>query len=481
MGLANSVWSALIGLAVIPYYLNILGNEAYGMIGFYITCQTLIQLLDMGFSPTVNREIARATNNKNKLYEARNLLHSLASVYWVVAVLIFITFFSCASYISKYWLNAESITQTQLEDVIILMGLAIACRWPVGLYQNAIIGAQRQDISSAINMLFVTMSTVGAVVVIKFFSATLNTFFIWQAFIAFIYTIVIRFATWNIVGESLKKKFDKKALISVWKFSTGMAVIGIFSAIFTQLDKIVVSKTVSLEQFSFYMLATTVVSGIYLLVVPVYNYIYPKFSAFVINNNMAELLKLYRIGSRILAILLSAIGMVLIFLGSELVYIWTNNENIAHQVAPVMSILAIGTVLHGLMYFPFALQLSNGETKISIKINAILIIIFIPLIVYLTEAYGNIGAAIAWFFLHLLYLFVGSWVIHSRFLNQVKWKWVLQDIGIPILISVLTGLLVINSQILNNFDWLIVRILIGLILVLISVLVSLVLHKRYQI
>ena len=32
-GLINSVWSAFIGLAVIPFYLKYLGVEAYGLIG----------------------------------------------------------------------------------------------------------------------------------------------------------------------------------------------------------------------------------------------------------------------------------------------------------------------------------------------------------------------------------------------------------------------------------------------------------------
>ena len=57
-GLANSVWSALVSLAVVPFYLKYLGIEAYGLIGFFVTTQAILSLLDMGMAPTINREVA---------------------------------------------------------------------------------------------------------------------------------------------------------------------------------------------------------------------------------------------------------------------------------------------------------------------------------------------------------------------------------------------------------------------------------------
>ena len=83
-GLANSIWSALISLAVVPFYLKYLGMEAYGLIGFFVTTQAVLSLLDMGFSPTINREVARCSALGN-LAEAGKLMHTLAIVYWCIA------------------------------------------------------------------------------------------------------------------------------------------------------------------------------------------------------------------------------------------------------------------------------------------------------------------------------------------------------------------------------------------------------------
>lgn len=57
--LVGQGWPVLISLVVVPLYLKLLGIEAYGLIGFYFMLQGLAQVLDLGLSPTMNREMAR--------------------------------------------------------------------------------------------------------------------------------------------------------------------------------------------------------------------------------------------------------------------------------------------------------------------------------------------------------------------------------------------------------------------------------------
>src|SRR4051812_47258251 len=60
--LANLVaggWMGLLGLAMLPVYMHYLGVEAYGLIGFFATLQAWFLMLDLGLSPTLNREMAR--------------------------------------------------------------------------------------------------------------------------------------------------------------------------------------------------------------------------------------------------------------------------------------------------------------------------------------------------------------------------------------------------------------------------------------
>src|SRR6266849_10807514 len=154
-GLANSVWTAIVTLAVVPLYLKYLGIEAYGLIGFFATTQALLQILDLGLAPTINREVARCSATGN-LGEAGNLLHSLAVIYWGMAGVIVLFIVALAPFIANYWLQSKHLSQETIVHAVMLMGLVIACRWPIGLYQGALMGAQRLTVSSGVNIGMVT-------------------------------------------------------------------------------------------------------------------------------------------------------------------------------------------------------------------------------------------------------------------------------------------------------------------------------------
>jgi len=68
--------SALMGLAFVPLYIRYLGMEAYGLIGIFVLLQAWLSILDMGITPTLNREMARFTAGAHTPQSIHNLLRS---------------------------------------------------------------------------------------------------------------------------------------------------------------------------------------------------------------------------------------------------------------------------------------------------------------------------------------------------------------------------------------------------------------------
>lgn len=439
-GLANSIWTALIGLAVVPFYLKYLGIEAYGLIGFFMTTQALLSLLDMGMTPTINREVARCSASGN-LKEAGKLLHTLAVVYWGMAGVIALLMLALAPLIAEYWLQSKQLSPQTISHAVMMMGLVVACRWPIGLYQGALIGAQRLTVSSGISITMVSIGNLGAVAVLAFVSPTIEAFFIWQACAGLVYAATMRWAAWRIIGKLSQARFDVDKLKSVWRFTAGMSGIALSATVFSQLDKVILSKTLGLEEFGSYMLATVVASSLYLLIMPMFNAIYPRLSALVVTGETEKLTDLYRWGTRLLATVLFPIAMVLAVFSEDLVYIWTGNPDIALRVAPVISVLAIGSALHGVMFFPYALQLAYGMTRLPLTINATLMIVLVPLTIFLSLKYGALGGAMAWLVLHVLYILLGTWLTHRQLLKGLGMIWLLQDVVIPLGLSIMVGLI----------------------------------------
>lgn len=438
-GFASSAWTALIGLAVIPLYLEFLGMEAYGLIGFFMTLQALFQLLDMGLAPTINREVARFSAS-GSLKEAGKLLHTLAVVYWSMACVIALLIAGSAPLIAEYWLQSKHLPQQTIVYAVMLMGLVVACRWPIGLYQGALIGAQRLTVSSGVNVLMVTFGNLGAVAVLAFVSPTIEAFFIWQACIGLASAAAMRWAAWRAIGRLKEARFDVDDLKRIWRFSAGVSGISLSALVFTQLDKVILSRMLGLEEFGRYMLATVVVSGLYVLITPMFNVVYPRFSALVVTGDTEKLIDLYRLVTRLLATVLFPIAMLLAVFAEDLVHIWTGNPGIASSVAPLISLMAIGSALHGVMYFPYALQLAYGMTRLTLTISAILLMALVPLTIFFALRYGALGGAMAWLVLHVLYVIFGTWLTHRRLLKGVGGRWLFQDVGIPLLLSLLSGL-----------------------------------------
>ena len=434
---ASSAWTALVGLAVVPIYLKYIGIGAYGLVGFLATLQSLFSLLDFGLSTAINRETARYAA-AGQLGQSADLLHTLAIIYWGAAASIGVCISLAAPFIAGYWLQTEHLSHENVSQSVMMMGFIIACRWPIGLYQGALMGAQQLVITSGINIAMATLGSVGAVIILAFISPTVQALFLWQAGVGLLYALTIRWAAWRTIGRK-GTGFDIAKLRHIWRFSIGISAITITALIFMQLDKIILSRTLKLEDFGRYMLATNIAGALYMLIMPVYNVVYPRFSGLVSVGEDDKLAILYRTGTRVLSAVLFPIATILAIFSKNLVIIWTGNTNLAVEVAPLISLLAIGSALHGVMFFPYAVQLAYGKTKLPVQINTLLVIIQAPLVVILSLSYGALGGAVSWLILHILYVLLGSWITHHNLLKDIGQKWLFTDVGIPLILSALTG------------------------------------------
>ncbi len=56
---ASQIYVMVVGIVMVPLYIEYMGAEAYGLVGFFAMLQTWFQLLDIGLTPTMAREMAR--------------------------------------------------------------------------------------------------------------------------------------------------------------------------------------------------------------------------------------------------------------------------------------------------------------------------------------------------------------------------------------------------------------------------------------
>ncbi len=437
-GLAASFWSMAAALIAVPFLLHYLGVEAYGLIGFGTALQSFLMLLDLGLSPTISRQVARATVHGD-MAGARNLLRSLAWIYWSVAAAIIVLLASLAGWLANNWLNASTISASTLNNAILLMALQIGFRWPAGLYIGALTGAHRIVTANGIGAVYYTFANLGAVAVVAWWSPTIEAYFIWQVATGLAYTMALQIAAWRSLGGGAGARFKVDELRLIWRFAAGMSGVALASVIMTQLDKIILSRLLSLDAFAHYMIAVLAVSILYRVLGPVFNAIYPRFSALVVKGEEEELSLVYRTASNVFGIFWFPGVMLLAICAQPLLLLWTGDPRIADEAAALLSLLAIGTGLHGTMFFPYALQLAYGEIRLTLKIHLLLLAVQLPLLLTLAITFGALGGAMAWVTLYFLYVAIATPMTHRRMLRDVGVAWIATDLGRPFLVSAALG------------------------------------------
>jgi O-antigen/teichoic acid export membrane protein len=449
-GITSSLWNALIGLAVVPLYIDHLGIEAFGLIGFFATTQAMLSLLDLGLAATLNREIARCSAS-DEIQNGRNLLHTFSIIYGATAAIIALLVITLAPFIANYWLLSKTISQDILTHAVALIGLVIACRWPIGLYAGALMGMQRIDITACTSITMVTIGNLGAVGILDLVSPTIEAFFIWQAIIAVVHAAILRTYAWRVIGRNKISNFDYDSLRRLWQYTLSMSGVAVSGVILIQLDKVILSKMLSLGDFGRYTLAGTLASGLYVLLTPLFNSLYPRMSELVATGNTEKIIDLYRTGTRIFLALFFPIAITAAIFSVDLLYIWTGNEALAISTAPIVSLLIIGTALNGVMHFPYALQLAYGATRIAIVTNIILILLTVPITIILTTYYGAIGGASGWAILNLIYILLGTYLTHRSLLIELGNKWLIGDVAPPLCMAILIA--GIGGQLVQSGDY----------------------------
>jgi len=420
-------------LLLVPVYLRLLGIEAYGLVGFYTAMQAVANILDLGLSPTVNRELARYSTIEGSGEEARNLVRTFEVGYWLIGLTLALLVFAAAPFISVSWIRAEHIPPETVRRAVQLMALATGLQWPLTLYQGGLMGLGRPAVLQSATAVTVTLRTVGAAFVLWKISPTITAFFLWQTVAIGIQTTVTTLCLWRCMPFNVKRpRIDVSLLRSRWRFAAGITATSVVTLTLTQLDKIVLSKVVTLQLFGYYVLSATVSDSLYKIVTPIYSSLFPRFSVLVARGDKAAMAALYHRSCQLLSVLVLPLALVVAVFPGELIGAWTNNPQAALGAGPVVRILILGTALNGLMTLPYAAQLAYGWVSLALVANSVALAILAPTLLILVARYGLVGAAVTWLLLNTGYLLIEVPIMHRRILRGELGRWYFVDIAGPL-------------------------------------------------
>lgn len=434
-------WIALMGLAFVPVYIRYLGVEAWGLVGFMSMLQAWLILLDMGLTPTLSREMARFQAGMHSAQSIRDLLRSLEMIYGGVAVAVVGIVWLIAPWVAVHWLSAAQLSVATVTQAIGMMGLVLAARMTEQVYRGAIQGLQRQVWLNGAQSVLATLRWAGAVGVLAWVDASVEAFFLWQGMVSLLTVAILARQTYRwlpLAGRPAR--FDLAAIVRIRRFAGGMAATALLSILLMQVDKLLLSKLVSLADFGYYTLAASAAGALYFLMAPIVTAVSPRLTELVAKSEQQLLVDTYHRASQLLAAVLIPVALVMAAFAEPLLYAWTGNDALAQQAAPLLALLALGTLCNGFMHVPYTTQLAHGWTGFAVRGNIVAVSFVVPAVLWVVPRFGAVGAAWVWLALNAGYVLISAHFMHRRLLPGEKWRWYRDAVFKPLVVGSITVL-----------------------------------------
>lgn len=422
--------AAAVQLLCVPLWMRLMGVEAYALVGFSMTLQLTLQMIDFGVTPTMSRELARRKGQLGGEAELRSFVRTLEVGYVVLGIALGALVAAAAPSVAERWLNRGSLPLEAVVTSVRMMGALVVLQWPVSLYSGGLQGLERQVSLNALRLGVNVASGAGSIAVLALVSPAVTSFFAWQLVVALGQFVVAAVLLSRALPRSPSAPRFAPALVRpVLGVAAGMGALGFLGMLLTQMDKLVLSRALSLEAFGYYVAAATVANGLQLFIRPLYTALFPRFSALVAGGDEGSLRTLYHQGTQAMAVLVAPAMLVLAVFSREVLWAWTGSAAIAAAAGPLLWGLALGTGLNGLMHLPYALQLAHGWTRIGLVIASAQVSVMLPLLVLGAARAGAVAGAWTWLTLNALYVAVGVPWTHARLLRGDAGRWLREALG----------------------------------------------------
>ena len=432
---------SLIGLVLMPIYLRSLGAEAFGLIGLSITLQALVQLLDLGLAPSLSRQMSLYRAGALDGASLRARLRSLEWVLGVVAAIAMLAVALTCSWVAREWLQFEQLAEGEVSSCLLAMMVAACARWLAGIYRAGLAGLEHQRTVNASLAAFATLRFVVVVPLLAYLLISPVGFFAYQALIGVCELLWLAVLLYRHLPRGVSPRLpDTASLRQILPVAGAMAFMSAVWVAITQTDRIVLSRTLSLEAFGYYSIAILAAGSVMMLVPTLHQVLQPRMTILVAQARHDDLLRLYGMATQICTVALSALGGGLALFAEPVLWAWTGNPTVTTTAAAILFWYALANAVIALLVLPFMLQFAHGYLRLHMLGNVVLLVTLIPGLVSAALHFGAQGTGIVLLSAHVLFLLFWVPLVHRKLMPEFTWRWLLGDV-LPACVATLLVLL----------------------------------------
>jgi O-antigen/teichoic acid export membrane protein len=421
----NLLGGVAAGVAVVlatPVYVARLGLEGYGIVGLWLVMQVMLSILDIGMGATVVKAFAGSTPDEAGRAFRRDLLRTLERFYWGVAGALGLMLVLGADLIARHWLKSTTLESVQIAHALQLMAVALAAQFPMSLYANGLAGLQEHRRMNLLQIMGNVLRYGGGVLTLLW-RPDVVSFFITQAVVATVQTLITRYALRRLViSPGAPPAVARMALVrAMWGYSAGMGVSALGSVMIANADRLALTALRPAAELGKYSIAFTATGLLQLAIQPFYRSFFPRYAELVALGQPERLRDEYFRSCQLIAGLLVPLGILGGTFAPELLRAWLGRSDAT--VTLVFRCLLFAITCTGLMWLPAAFQQAHGWTRLHATMIGSALVVGAPLMVWAIRSMGTVGATTVWVIHGVSGITIELWLMHRRLLVGELWNW----------------------------------------------------------
>lgn len=402
--------------------------------------QNWLNLLDMGLSATLGRQVAYARGQINGFINFKNLLRSFELIFVIVTLCIAIGTHYASSWLAESWIKSIALNPKDISYCITIMGLIIGLRIFSTIYRSGINGFEDQIWANKTNIFVNTIKYIGSLLIIVFASNDIRHFFEYQFAVGALEAILLagRFYH-NLPSTTLPitwLKIDWSDFQKILPFTLSITYTSALLIAVTQFDKLLLSGILTLEDFGYFSLITLISGSIINLSTPIFVAFLPRLTLLISKKNLKEMTGAYINMTQLITWITFSSAITIINYSEEILYSLTGEGKAYTWGKEILFWYALGSNIFTLGTFQYYLQNAFGTLRLYVIGSTISLAFQVPLIYYITTKYGALEAGKLWCAYSLIWFLGWTALVHKSLIPGFHLKWLIKDI-LPIVLTTL--------------------------------------------
>jgi len=342
-----------------------LGDEVLGILYFAIaTNNVLIQVLDLGVSSTIIREVSRHISSDREY--VIQLTRTSVLFYWLSYACLGLLLWLAVPWVVHQWINLSHLNPAPAVRALRLLALSLLLMLPRSLYSNLLRGVERMEFNNIIDAASTALRQGGTILIVLRGGGLVEiAYFYVVALIVSIGAYVLvaaRFFPWRAFLPGFSGEVFRRNV----SFTSQMGAYSVLATVQMECDKVLVSRFMPVGLMGFYGVAQTIVTRVIIIPSAVIQAAFPKFSTLFQNRDQKGLTREYRRLQDLVCYSLVPAFAAVIFAARPL-YTFLFNAQAAQILLLPTALLCLGFYMNGTLNIPTVFSVAVDRPDINLK------------------------------------------------------------------------------------------------------------------